>query len=253
MRAHAKKKASPAHVTPAPPRPADDADTPTDDAARARSALLAGMAHELRTPLNAIIGFSQMIKMSGEHPLSPEQLIDYAGYIEQSAGGLLDTINILLDAASLDADMVSLSLEAIDPRQVIAASAADFETRAGAKVDIRFTSEPPTIEADRFRLEQMMAAAFACAAGRENGGVGVTVAERAEDGLEICFRGPGAGEIGRGREAPGGQDIFQKKDERPGLRLSIAKRIAELHGGALTLRQSPAPEIVVALPASGRL
>ncbi|MEL7030363.1 MAG: histidine kinase dimerization/phospho-acceptor domain-containing protein, partial [Pseudomonadota bacterium] len=86
---------------------------------RSKSEFLSNMSHELRTPLNAIIGFSQMIGLTKEHPLSDEQLIEYAGYIEQSANGLLDLITSILEISSLESGKAALTFEIVDVAAVV--------------------------------------------------------------------------------------------------------------------------------------
>lgn len=46
--------------------------------------IITALPHELRTPLNTIVGFSEML-MSESERLSPEQVDEWAGYINQAA------------------------------------------------------------------------------------------------------------------------------------------------------------------------
>jgi CheY-like chemotaxis protein len=65
-------------------------------ASAAKSTFLSRASHELRTPLNAVIGFSQLLLLSREEPLTPRQqeriewVLDSAKRLHQLVNGLLD-------------------------------------------------------------------------------------------------------------------------------------------------------------------
>ncbi|KQV60925.1 hypothetical protein ASC95_05745 [Pelomonas sp. Root1217] len=67
-----------------------------EQASAAKSAFLSRASHELRTPLNAVIGFSQLLLLSHEEPLTPRQqeriewVLDSAKRLHQLVDGLLD-------------------------------------------------------------------------------------------------------------------------------------------------------------------
>jgi PAS domain S-box-containing protein len=86
-----------------------------DIANQAKSEFLSRMSHELRTPLNAILGFGQILEM---RPLEAEES---AGVTQILKAGwhLLDLVNEILDIARVEAGHIELSLEAIDPSDLI--------------------------------------------------------------------------------------------------------------------------------------
>jgi CheY-like chemotaxis protein len=65
-------------------------------ASACKSAFLSRASHELRTPLNAVLGFSQLLLMAEEEPLTPRQreriewVLASAQRLHQLADGLLD-------------------------------------------------------------------------------------------------------------------------------------------------------------------
>ncbi|HEY8878666.1 MAG TPA: response regulator [Roseateles sp.] len=67
-----------------------------EQASAAKSAFLSRASHELRTPLNAVIGFSQLLLLSPDEPLTPRQqeriewVLDSAKRLHQLVDGLLD-------------------------------------------------------------------------------------------------------------------------------------------------------------------
>jgi CheY-like chemotaxis protein len=89
-------------------------------ASAAKSAFLSRASHELRTPLNAVIGFSQLLLLSQDEPLTPHQqervewVLDSAKRMHQLVNGLLDvdrregTRPGLLDEAEAGRDAYTL-------------------------------------------------------------------------------------------------------------------------------------------------
>ncbi|MBT5180005.1 MAG: hybrid sensor histidine kinase/response regulator, partial [Rhodospirillaceae bacterium] len=63
-----------------------------ESANRAKSDFLSSMSHELRTPLNAIIGFSQLLELNPQEPLSNKQR-EHTGHVITSGEHLLGLIN----------------------------------------------------------------------------------------------------------------------------------------------------------------
>jgi signal transduction histidine kinase len=66
----------------------------------AKSEFLSSMSHELRTPLNSILGFSQLLGLDSERPLSKDQT-DSVEQIFEAGNHLLELINQVLDPESL--------------------------------------------------------------------------------------------------------------------------------------------------------
>jgi signal transduction histidine kinase len=62
----------------------------------AKTTLLRTMGHELKTPLNAILGFSDLMSTLSDN-LSPEQIREYAGLINQGGANLLKMINQIME------------------------------------------------------------------------------------------------------------------------------------------------------------
>jgi len=80
---------------------------------QAKSQFLSRMSHELRTPLNAILGFSQLMVLDEETPLSRDQAESVAE-IHRAGEHLLNLINEVLDLSKIEAGQVSISLEPIE-------------------------------------------------------------------------------------------------------------------------------------------
>jgi len=91
-----------------------DAKSMAEKANRAKSEFLSSMSHELRTPLNAISGFSQLLLIDEDHPLSGEQK-ELVSHIQKGGDHLLNLINEILDLAKIEAGQISIFMEAVDP------------------------------------------------------------------------------------------------------------------------------------------
>jgi two-component system cell cycle sensor histidine kinase PleC len=63
------------------------------------AALMAQMKHELCTPLNAVIGFSDLMRRELHGPLGDPRYQDYAQYISESGGRLLQSSELTLAVA----------------------------------------------------------------------------------------------------------------------------------------------------------
>ncbi len=216
---------------------------------RMKSEFLANMSHELRTPLNAIIGFSEL--MTGEMfgPLGAAVYKGYCADILSSGRHLLQIINDILDISKIEAGTMQLNLEDVGVEEMVAAcrrAVLPRATKGGLAVEIEVPKDLQIV-ADATFLKRMLlnlltnAVKFTPAGGR----VGVRVL-RAEavgalgPGIELLVEDTGIGmspkEIDIAllpfRQVDGS---LSRRHEGTGLGLPLAKSLAELHGGSLTL------------------
>lgn len=217
-----------------------------DSANHAKSAFLANMSHELRTPLNAIIGFSEMIisHMYGElgHPKYDE----YLGDIHLSARHLLEIINEVLDMSKIEAGRVDLDEQDIDLASLIDSVTRMMDARVmSSGIRIQCTIEPDLnrLRADPRLIRQILINILTNAVKYSDNGGLITVSARSEkDGdLTIVIADTGVG-IPKNRIAEAMEPFGQINDPRistkyqgTGLGLPLAKAMAELHGGTLSL------------------
>jgi len=80
----------------------------------AKSSFLANMSHELRTPLNAIIGFSEIMKPTGQQPGPTQKFSEYATDINNAGQHLLKLINDMLDLSKIEPKKEEIYEETID-------------------------------------------------------------------------------------------------------------------------------------------
>ena len=85
---------------------------------RLKSGFLANMSHELRTPLNSILGFSDVMLMELDGPLTPN-MNDDLQLIQKNGQHLLHLINDVLDMAKIESGRMNLSPEKFKVHEVL--------------------------------------------------------------------------------------------------------------------------------------
>jgi len=214
-----------------------------ETANRTKSEFLANMSHELRTPLNAIIGFSEVITLGMFGPIN-ERYRSYGSDIFSSGNLLLELINEILDLSKLEAGQLELHDEDVDLAAAIGASRRLIESQA-EKANIRVSEEIedrlPLLRADDRRIRQILINLLSNAVKfTPEGGQVRVLAYRKNQDIVIAVIDTGIGmapeEIPKALEPFGQIDSkISRKYEGTGLGLPLAKHLAELHGGTLTV------------------
>lgn len=224
---------------------------------QAKSDFLANMSHELRTPLNAIIGFSELLKDGVMGDLSPEQK-DATRDIFESGRHLLSLINDILDLSKVEAGMMKLELEATNLHDLLQGSLGIVREKAVAhQIRLNLEVEPdfPPVYLDARKTKQILYNLLSNAVKFTPDGGQVTLCGRGRsdlsgpeyaaypDWLEISVADTGIGIAKKDQErlfkpfvqADSGLD---RRYEGTGLGLSLVKRLAELHGGRVTVEST---------------
>ncbi|WP_242841785.1 hybrid sensor histidine kinase/response regulator [Clostridium beijerinckii] len=130
-----------------------------EKASKAKSEFLSSMSHELRTPLNAILGFSQILKLDTESPLTNSQS-QSVNEISKAGSHLLELINEILDLAKIESGKLSLSIESVPVKPVIEETVAIIKPFADKhKIDIityPIDNSDEFVSADNTRLKQIL-------------------------------------------------------------------------------------------------
>ena len=125
-------------------------------AAISKSAFLANMSHEIRTPLTAILGFASLLTRR-----LPDKFRKYAERIEKAGGRLMETLNLVLELARLDAREARIDLEPLavaeDAREIVELFRARAEAK-GLELTFSATSEARDVRAllDRGALSSIL-------------------------------------------------------------------------------------------------
>ncbi len=218
-----------------------------ETASRTKSRFLATMSHELRTPLNAIMGFSEIMTSELCGPLENARYREYNKDINESAGHLLALINDILELSKAEAGKLELQEGLVDFGSLVESSIRLIRQQAvcgevAIETEIAPEIAPLRLHGDERKLKQILlnllsnAVKFTPPGGR----VEVRVACDRAGSLVIGVRDTGIGiaeaDLPEVLE-PFGQagNHSDQSDQGTGLGLPLAKAMAELHGGSLTI------------------
>lgn len=209
---------------------------------RARRDLIANVSHELKTPLTAVKGFLELLE---NHDVDPERRREFFDLMGNEVHRLERLIAEQLELARIDAgalpleraphDLAELAVDIVDSRRHLAER---------ENVDL-VTSLPPAAviaDVDPARVEQMLLILLDNALKHTPAGGKITVAVGREGSLAtITVRDTGSGVPPEAQ--PFIFDRFYQADEARegaglGLGLSIARGLAEAHGGSVDLRSA---------------
>ncbi|HEX3861426.1 MAG TPA: ATP-binding protein [Stellaceae bacterium] len=222
----------------------DEARRQAEAASQAKGSFLATISHELRTPLNAIIGFSEIIAAQLYGDVGHPKYAEYAESIHHSGTHLLSIINTVLDLTRHEAGKLELQIDDVDVVAVVDSALTIMRDQL-ARAELNLTTQLPgklTILADRTKLRQIVLNLLSNAVKFTNPGgtVGISV-EAVTDGrvrLRVSDTGIGmsADQIPVALAMFGQVDVrLERRYEGTGLGLPLAKSLAELHGGELSI------------------
>jgi len=209
---------------------------------QSRTAFFASLGHDLKTPLNAILGYAEVMQAELMGPM-PKPYADYPSIIHESGTDLLLLVDDILDLARSEAGQPRLEPEPVDltasAESVIRQLSAQA-SRAGVTLKLKAAGEV-WAEADARAVRQIWQNLISNAIKYSASGKSVTLETRIDGGaavLSVTDRGAGiaAADLGRLTE-PFAQGTGAKPGT--GLGLSVVRRFAELHGGALRIESKP--------------
>lgn len=130
-----------------------------EKASKAKSEFLSSMSHELRTPLNAILGFSQVLELDPESPLTESQHESVAEILK-AGNHLLELINEVLDLSKIESGKLSISIESVSVKSVMEDALSIIKPFADSH-DIKLITHPidnddEFVYVDNTRLKQII-------------------------------------------------------------------------------------------------
>ena len=222
-------------------RPAEDAVAPR--------AFLANMSHEIRTPMNGIIGSLALLATTD----SEERRATLIGVARQAADGLLQTLNVILDFAKLDAKGGSLNLAPLDLRKVCQVAVQTFQANATAKGitlrfdPMRYAGDLAMVQGDEEKLRRIIMNLVSNAIKFTAAG-GVTLrlrGTRTAVGVKVVIRIADTGIGIPADKIPLLFDPFYQVESGmsrsyggTGLGLSISRQLAHAMGGTVRVRSA---------------
>jgi PAS domain S-box-containing protein len=212
-----------------------------EDANRVKSEFLAAMSHELRTPLNAIGGYTELLSMGIQGPVTGDQRAALER-IQRSQQHLLGLINDILNFSRMEAGEVTYARDHVpvgptvrNAAQMVSISA---ETR-GIALEVADGPETTAV-ADASKVDQILLNLLSNAIKFTEPGGRVTLEHGAESGRAVVrVRDTGIGiapdqlesvfepfvQVGRSLTRPA---------EGTGLGLAISRQLARAMGGDVT-------------------
>ncbi|NMB88023.1 MAG: two-component sensor histidine kinase [Chloroflexi bacterium] len=220
-----------------------------------RQEFISNVSHELQSPLTSIRGFAQALR---DERLSPQERAHYLNIIETESTRLSRITENLLRLASLEAKQVSFEARPYRlDRQIRGLVLACEPQWTGGQIDMDVNLDEIEITADEDLLSQVWINLIHNSIKFTPPGGRVCVELHGQDG-RIDFS---IADTGIGITAADQERIFerfykadparQRTQEGSGLGLSIAKKIVEMHRGAIGVESTPGVGTVfrVSLPA----
>ena len=211
-----------------------------EQASRRMNEFIAMLAHELRNPLAPIRNAVGVIKMQQSLPPIVARMGDV---LDRQAGHLTRLVDDLLDIGRIATGKISLQMEQIDYRDVVLAgveAARPMMVARGHHLQVDAT-EPVPMRGDAIRLAQALHNLLSNAARYTPSGGDISVALRVSGALCRTF----VSDNGQGIAPESLERVFglfeqetgvtrDPSDSGLGIGLTLARTMAELHGGSLT-------------------
>ncbi|MFH1921524.1 MAG: CBS domain-containing protein [Planctomycetota bacterium] len=218
-------------------------------ATKAKSEFLANMSHEIRTPMAAILGFAEVLTERLEAPQDAETVET----IIRNGKHLLTIINDILDLSKIEMGKLQTERLPCSPWRIIEEVVSLMKVRADSKgLSLRAEAAglvPAAISTDPVRLKQILINLVANALKfTETGTVRIRTELLQADGGEPKLRFDVI-DTGIGMTEEQARIVFEPFVQADtsttrvfggsGLGLSIAKRMAEMVGGDVTVASTP--------------
>lgn len=218
-------------------------------ALRLKDEFLSTMSHELRTPLTGILGLVEILLEGFRGELNEHQK-KFVRSIDMNARHLLSLVNDILDLSKIEAGRVELTIEPVIITEICQASLAFVKEQALKKeLSLVFSADPTVsvVQADQRRLKQILINLLSNAVKftHPQGKIVLGVHANADQGcIEFSVTDNGIGitpeDVNR-LFTPFTQvdSALSRQYDGTGLGLALVKRMAELHGGSISVTSEP--------------
>jgi signal transduction histidine kinase/ActR/RegA family two-component response regulator len=209
------------------------------DANRLKDEFLATLSHELRTPLGAVLGWARMLRTTQVNEDTQARALEV---IERNAHAQAHLIDDLLEISRIVAGKPTLKVRPVDLAEIVDAAVEVVRPAAAAK-NIQLVTDvcvrPAVTSGDPDRLQQIVWNLVSNAVKFTPPKGATTIRLTKKDGFRVEVS-----DTGQGIDPaflPHVFDAFRQADGTTtrehgglGLGLTIARQLAELHGGTIT-------------------
>ncbi|HSC41815.1 MAG TPA: response regulator [Candidatus Binatia bacterium] len=213
-----------------------------------KSDFLSNISHELRTPLSVVVGFVYLLLNQVIGRLTDEQQ-KVLETVYRNSEELLELIDNVLWMTSLNAGDANATLEKFDPRDIINDTVKRHEKairEKNLKIDIQLSDRDVSLISDRAKVERIFQNVFNNAVKFTNEGEIKIKVEPRSDKPGVDFE---IIDTGIGIEESKLDSIFepfhqtdsstQRAHSGLGLGLTVARRMADLIGGTVSVNSKP--------------
>lgn len=203
------------------------------------------VSHELRTPIHSILGMAKLLLDKVDGNLSTEQAIQ-VGFIQNSAQGLLEMVNDILDISKIEAGKIMVYPVKIELGEIFAALKGMFKSlniKDDVNLVFELTEDIPTLYTDERKLAQILRNFISNALKFTQRGEVKVFAALSENHKEVTVYVSDTG-IGIAEEEQ--ESIFkeyvqiynsiQRNVKGIGLGLPLSKKLAELLNGNISVQ-----------------
>jgi signal transduction histidine kinase len=207
-------------------------------ASQAKSEFLRHVNHELRTPLNSIVPLVQLMLLPQSDSLTEKQqqrlirIKDGSDYLFNLVATILNFSKIEYGSIDLNIGDVNLNLLVEDALTILTP-----QMKSDVDLQVELMQEVPLIRADSTLVQEVLINVLSNAIKfTEKGHIRVrSYADKLSMYVEVEDTGTGIEDEKKVFEMFG-QTIEGKKKRGSGLGMPIAKRLIELHGGAISFK-----------------
>lgn len=206
-----------------------------------RSDFIANVSHEFKTPLTTIEGYAMLLQ---DQELSAEERADCAQRILDSAGRLSGLVTNMLMLSKLEQQTTAVEKAPFWLDEQIRQIMVSLEPVWGPKeLQLELDLPPVKFNGNESLLYHVWSNLLSNAAKFSPKGAPLTVTLQEQDGrvtFSVTDHGPGMSEdVQRHIFDKFYQGDHSRKQEGSGLGLPLAKRVAQLCGGSITVQSKP--------------
>jgi two-component system, OmpR family, aerobic respiration control sensor histidine kinase ArcB len=196
-------------------------------------------SHQLRNPILPIIGFSKTLKTK----ITDSNMLEYVDIIIRNGEKLRNIVNDILDVSRIETNSLRLKKEVFDINEVLSniiTEYQDISTRETSDIKFIFYDKPGLfIEADKSLIshafDNLLNNSYFFTKDNKGQEIMVSLSQKNKSSVVITIEDEGPGIQIRDQDQFFAK-FFIKTSGGTGLGLFISKKLFELHGGSIEVR-----------------